>query len=91
MPIKKNENIDFPEVLKIEDNCLSTHLKLGTITKLETDESGRHYRLTSIIIHKGLEASRGHYICYVLDADNNWIQYDDNRMKKVHEDIVYES
>jgi len=27
----------------------------------------------------------------VLDASNNWIHYDDNKVKKVHEDFVHES
>eukprot|EP00347_Sterkiella_histriomuscorum_P023370 403334902 len=91
-PVKIGEFIEFPEVLRIEDNCLSTHLKLGTFNKEERDKNGRSYRLTSIGIHKGTQLSRGHYICYVLDASNNWIQYDDNKIKKmIDTDTVFDS
>lgn len=85
------EDIYFPEVLKIEDYCLSTGLKLGAFNNKKEDESGRHYRLISVVNHKGNELFRGHYVTYVLDASNEWILYDDNKFKKVHKDIVFES
>jgi len=29
-----------------------------------------------------MDVSKGHYVCYVLDSDNNWQLYDDDKVKK---------
>ncbi len=84
------EDIFFPYTLKIEDHCLSTSLKLGFTNNNKTD-NGRNYRLISVINHRGTDMAKGHYVCYVLDSQNEWIMYDDEKLKMVHEDRVFES
>jgi len=36
-----------------------------------------------VIVHKGMEATKGHYVCYSLDNCNDWVLFDDNKVKKV--------
>ena len=35
-----------------------------------------------MINHRGIEATKGHYVSYALDSKNEWILYDDNKVKK---------
>ncbi len=46
------------------------------------DYAGRQYRLFSVINHRGTEATKGHYVSWALDSNNEWILYDDNKVKK---------
>ena len=43
---------------------------------------GREYRLFSVVNHKGMEATKGHYVCWALDSHNDWMIYDDAKVKK---------
>jgi ubiquitin C-terminal hydrolase len=81
------EDIDFPSILNIEDQYVSTSLKIGAFNSVE-NAKGRQYRLFSVINHKGMAATGGHYVCYTLDSSNNWILSDDEKIRKVHEDVV---
>ena len=59
---------------------------------LNKNTKGREYRLFSVINHRGMEASKGHYVNWVLDSSNNWVLYDDNKVKKaMNKDSVLES
>ena len=49
------------------------------------------YRLFSVVNHKGKEMSKGHYVCYTLDSDNEWIFFDDNKQRKASRQAVTES
>ncbi len=84
------EDIYFPDVLTIEDQFVSTHLRLGAFSK-NKEKHGRQYRLFSVVVHKGQDVTKGHYVCYILDSNNEWIFYDDKQFKKVHRDTVYNS
>ena len=30
-----------------------------------------------------MDATKGHYVCYSLDNRNDWVLFDDNKVKKV--------
>lgn len=38
-----------------------------------------------------MDVAKGHYVCYTLDAKDEWILYDDDKFKKVPTNKVYES
>lgn len=80
------EEIDFPEVLRIEDQFVSEKFKQSTGGSKgalsQKSYEGREYRLFSVINHKGVEATKGHYVCWVLDSNNDWVLYDDQRVKR---------
>lgn len=80
------EDIEFPEVLTIEDQYVSTQFQASTGGSknpfTSKDFNGRQYRLFSVINHRGMEASKGHYVSWALDSSNQWILYDDNKVKK---------
>lgn len=84
-PIKMKEDIYFPEVLRIEDRYVSNQFMAkngGSKGVMNNNYEGREYRLFSVINHKGMEATKGHYVCWALDSNNDWILYDDNKVKK---------
>ena len=84
--VKLKEDIEFPEVLTIEEQYISSKLSAsntGAAKNIFTGERGTRYRLFSIIIHKGTEATKGHYVCYSLDNRNDWVLFDDAKVKKV--------
>lgn len=35
-----------------------------------------------MVNHRGTEATKGHYVSWALDSNNDWILYDDNKVKK---------
>lgn len=94
-PIKMKEDIYFPEVLKIEDHYVSNQFKArtgGSKGILNNNYQGREYRLYSVVNHRGVEATKGHYVSWVLDSGNNWMLYDDEKVRKAHtKDSVLES
>jgi len=89
------EDITFPEVLRIEDAYISPQLRArtgGSKGVLNSDYSGREYRLFSVINHRGMEVTKGHYVAWVLDGSNEWVLYDDNKVKKAFsKDSVFDS
>ena len=89
------EDIYFPEVLRIEDSYVSPQFKArtgGSKGFINTNYEGREYRLFSVINHKGMEATKGHYVSWVLDSKNDWVLYDDAKVKKAAtKDSVLES
>lgn len=87
-PIKMKEDIYFPNVLNIEDQCVSQKLKLGAFAQ---PGKGRQYRLFSVVNHKGIHATSGHYVCFTLDSQNNWILFDDEKFRKVNGEAVSDS
>ena len=44
-----------------------------------------------MVEHKGIEMVRGHYVTYVLDANDKWIFYDDEKFKEVPQNRVLDS
>lgn len=46
------------------------------------------YELIGVIVHKGKDVVRGHYITFVQDNYGNWILYDDKEYKQVSSSIV---
>lgn len=77
--IKKKEHVYFDEVLKIEDNHVSPELQIGIFKKASAH---RNYRLYSIVEHIGNTGRKGHYVCYTLDSNNDWIKFDDNKWRR---------
>ena len=69
---------------------MSTSLKLGAFAK-KSDYKDRQYRLFSVVEHKGVQLSKGHYVTYILDANNNWVLYDDDKFRTVNKDRVFDS
>lgn len=79
------EDIEFPEVLFIDDRYISSQLKArtgGSKGVLNQNYAGREYRLFSVINHRGTDATKGHYVCWVLDSKNEWQFYDDAKVKR---------
>jgi len=61
------------------------------IDAIQSTKNPHEYRLFSVVEHVGNFASRGHYICYNLDSEDNWILFDDNKVKKRDLDSVLDS
>jgi ubiquitin C-terminal hydrolase len=40
----------------------------------------KEYRLYSVVEHVGEWAHRGHYICYSMDAEDEWLKFDDGKV-----------
>lgn len=36
-------------------------------------------------------ATSGHYVCFTLDSQNNWILFDDDKFRKVNGEAVSDS
>lgn len=80
--IKMQEEVEFPFVLKIEENWLDASVASG-----KTPE----YRLFSVIEHRGPYAFKGHYVSYTLDQDNQWILFNDAKWSAFDkEDVPYQ-
>mmetsp|Transcript_32011 Transcript_32011/g.23173 ORF Transcript_32011/g.23173 Transcript_32011/m.23173 type:complete len:137 (-) Transcript_32011:40-450(-) len=79
--IKMRDFIKFDEILEIKDHLVSPNLRLGIFNRKDSNKQGRKYRLFSVIEHVGNTATRGHYICYTLDSMDNWVCFDDTRVK----------
>jgi len=41
-----------------------------------------------VVEHIGNTAARGHYICYTLDSMDNWVCFDDTRVKYLDLDTI---
>lgn len=67
--IKMKDFISFETVLKIQKEWLSGQTGTG--------DTGKEYRLFSVVEHVGEFAHRGHYINYALDSDDEWQKFDD--------------
>ena len=80
--IKKKEHVYFDTSLTIQDHHVSPQLQLGIFKKASQAGSQRKYRLFSIIEHIGNEATKGHYVCYTLDSNNDWIKFNDKKFTK---------
>ena len=57
----------FEDILEIDEKLLSVQ------------NQPRKYRLFSVVEHRGQKATSGHYVNYTLDAQNDWVLFDDNR------------
>ena len=77
--IKKKEHVYFEDVLTIKDEHVSNQLQLGIFKKASDVGTKRNYRLFSVVEHIGKMATRGHYVCYTLGANNDWIKFDDKK------------
>lgn len=85
--IKKKEHVTFSDILVIDDKYVSPMLQMGIFRKTSQSGGNRRYRLFSVVEHVGHYAHKGHYVCYTLDSDNQWVHFDD---KKVHQrDLSY--
>ncbi|KAI9144240.1 hypothetical protein BKA69DRAFT_1122491 [Paraphysoderma sedebokerense] len=71
---KVHASVRFPDVLDMSqfvDNTADVHQTKPSDKKLV-------YKLTAVLVHKGQSANFGHYIAYVLDANQNqWIALND--------------
>lgn len=44
------------------------------------------YHLRSVVVHRGIEATSGHYVCYVRrGSDDGWWLYDDAECTPIHD------
>ena len=55
-------------------------LKMGVFNKTSTSMQNRRYRLFSVVEHIGKHAHRGHYVCFSLDSNNQWMKFDDTKV-----------
>ena len=78
-PIKMQENIDFDEVLTIPDSIVAPSLRVGIFNENRSNRNSGapSYRLYSVVQHLGQQATRGHYISYTMDSDDQWKKFDD--------------
>ena len=78
--IKKREMVYFDDVLKIQDHHVSPQSRLGIFNQ-KAHGTNRSYRLTSVVEHIGKQGNRGHYVCYTLDNENEFIKFDDKKFR----------
>lgn len=86
--IKMRDFIQFDEILEIKDHLVSPNLRLGIFNRTAANKNARRYRLFSVVEHIGNTAARGHYICYTLDSFDNWVCFDDTRVKYLDLDTI---
>ena len=46
------------------------------------------YELCGVLTHKGRSADSGHYVSWVKQSDNAWIQFDDDQLIPRNEDEI---
>ncbi len=46
------------------------------------------YELCGVLTHKGRSADSGHYVSWVKQSDNTWIQFDDDQLIPRKEDEI---
>ena len=66
--IKIRDHVKFEDILEIDEGIIS-----------QKNIISRKYRLFSVVEHRGTKATSGHYVNYTLDAQNDWVLFDDNR------------
>ena len=72
--IKMKEHVYFEDVLTIDASLLSNHAQIGMFGSKKPK-----YRLFSVVEHIGPKATHGHYVNYCLDAQNDWVKFDDSK------------
>lgn len=60
------------------------------LTEFETDKQlgPLKYKLVAVIMHEGRTVSSGHYIAFARQPNNQWMEYDDDFVKKVPESEI---
>ena len=56
--------------------------------ELSAFKSLEKYELIGVIVHKGKDVGKGHYIAFSQDNYGNWMLYDDKEYKQVSPTIV---
>lgn len=56
--------------------------------ELNVFKSLEKYELIGVIVHKGKDVGKGHYIAFSQDNYGNWMLYDDKEYKQVSPTIV---
>ena len=79
--VKKKEMVYFEDVLQIEDHQVSPQSRLGVFNQ-EAHGTKRSYRLFSVVEHIGKQGNQGHYVCYTLDNQNDFIRFDDKVFRR---------
>jgi len=79
--IKKKEMVYFEDVLHIEDHHVSPQSRLGIFNQ-KAQGTKRSYRLFSVVEHIGKQGNRGHYVCYTLDNQDEYIRFDDKNFRR---------
>jgi ubiquitin C-terminal hydrolase len=87
------EDVYIDRYLKISDSMVTSGLKIGAFnTKLDqTNSANREYELFSVVQHIGSSAIHGHYVCYTLDSQDDWVKFDDKDYKKISEETVLDN
>lgn len=89
--IKMKDHVQFDEVLTIPDSIVASSLRLGIFNeKSQSRRAAPKYRLFSVVEHIGAFASRGHYVSYTMDSDDQWKKFDDERVQARHLETVLE-
>lgn len=88
--IKKKEHVKFSDILVIADKYVSPMLQMGIFRKTSQSDKNRRYRLFSVVEHVGQYAHKGHYVCYTLDSDNQWVLFDDKKVNQRDLSFIYQ-
>ena len=78
------EHVEFDEVLTISDDIVSPSLRLGVFNEKAESKGRIEYRLFSVVEHIGNRSSQGHYISYTMDSEDQWMKFDDTRIRAVN-------
>lgn len=78
--IKLKKYIKFPRVLKLDESYITQNLV-----------KRKSYRLFGVVVHRGMQADSGHYICYILDSADKWTCFNDKKVTEVYEEEVLDS
>ena len=72
---KINTNLSFPETLDF-----SSYVSLSE----KANSTNLEYRLSAVLLHRGLSASSGHFVAHILDSStNSWFQFNDEVVAKM--------
>lgn len=83
---KIDKAITYPEILTLDSYVDETYVE----SNKENDESHSFvYQLNSVVVHLGEQANSGHIFCYIRSPDGNWYKADDELIKPVKLDIIF--
>ena len=82
------EHVSFDEILTIPDHVVCPSMRLGIFNEKSEGRTKTQYRLFSVVEHIGKQSTQGHYISYTMDSDDQWIKFDDTKVKPVNLDTI---
>jgi ubiquitin C-terminal hydrolase len=68
--------LNFPEFFSFDSDYI--------LDEQAIKEQNHAYKLSSVIVHQGYSAHKGHYYCYIRPPNTDiWYKYDDESVKQI--------